>query len=77
MIDRWTKAGEAKSVALIGNAAEVFPELVRRGVRPDIVTDQTSAHDPVHGYLPTGWSVGEWRARRRATRRRVERAARA
>ncbi|PZO68294.1 MAG: urocanate hydratase [Paracoccus denitrificans] len=67
MIDRWTKAGEAKSVALIGNAAEVFPEILRRmnegGMRPDIVTDQTSAHDPVHGYLPEGWSVAEWRAR--------------
>ncbi|MDA4631712.1 hypothetical protein NZA98_11435, partial [Escherichia coli] len=45
MIDRWTKAGEAKSVGLLGNAAEILPELVRRGVRPDIVTDQTSAHD--------------------------------
>ena len=54
MIDRWTKAGEAKSVALIGNAADIFPELVQRmkagEVRPDIVTDQTSAHDPLHGY---------------------------
>ncbi|MBP7240769.1 urocanate hydratase [Amaricoccus sp.] len=77
MIERWTKAGEAKSVALIGNAAEVFPELVRRGVRPDIVTDQTSAHDPVHGYLPAGWSVGDWRARQETDRKGVERAARA
>ena len=77
MIDRWTKAGEAKSVALIGNAADVFPELVRRGVRPDIVTDQTSAHDPVHGYLPAGWSVGEWRARQESDPKAVERAARA
>jgi urocanate hydratase len=77
MIDRWTEAGEAKSVALIGNAAEVFPELVRRGARPDIVTDQTSAHDPVHGYLPLGWSVGEWRARQETDPKGVERAARA
>ena len=70
MIDRWTKAGEAKSVGLIGNAADVFPELVRRGVRPDIVTDQTSAHDPVNGYLPQGWTVGRMaRPRRRPTRR--------
>jgi len=77
MIDRWTRAGEAKSVALIGNAAEVFPELARRGMRPDIVTDQTSAHDPVHGYLPQGWSVAEWRARQETDPKAVERAARA
>ncbi|HHW33559.1 MAG TPA: urocanate hydratase [Paracoccus solventivorans] len=76
LIDRWTKAGEAKSVALIGNAAEVFPELVRRGVRPDIVTDQTSAHDPVHGYLPLGWTVAEWRARQETEPKAVEQAAR-
>jgi urocanate hydratase len=77
MIERWTKAGEAKSVALIGNAAEVFPELVRRGVKPDIVTDQTSAHDPVHGYLPIGWSVAEWRAGQESDPKAVEKAARA
>ncbi|SEK69699.1 urocanate hydratase [Roseovarius azorensis] len=77
MIDRWTAAGEAKSVALIGNAADVFPELVRRGVRPDIVTDQTSAHDPVHGYLPQGWTVAEWRAKQESDPKAVERAARA
>ncbi|MGU0055845.1 hypothetical protein ACVXG7_07670 [Enterobacter hormaechei] len=44
------------SVALCGNAAEILPELVARGVRPDLVTDQTSAHDPLHGYLPKGWT---------------------
>jgi urocanate hydratase len=54
------EAGRAVSVGLLGNAAEVLPELVRRGVRPDAVTDQTSAHDPVHGYLPAGWTVAEW-----------------
>ncbi len=64
MIGRWTKAGEAKSVALLGNAADVFPEIWRRGVRPDIVTDQTSAHDPVNGYLPQGWTMGQWRETR-------------
>jgi urocanate hydratase len=48
---------EAISVGLLGNAADVFPELVRRGVRPNIVTDQTSAHDPSTGYLPKGWSL--------------------
>ena len=52
--------GRAISVALLGNAAEVYPELVRRGVRPDGVTDQTSAHDPAHGYLPQGWTVERW-----------------
>lgn len=59
-IEKYTDAGEAKSIALLGNAAEILPELVRRGVRPDAVTDQTSAHDPVHGYLPIGWTVEQW-----------------
>jgi urocanate hydratase len=77
MIERWTAAGEARSVGLIANAADVFPELVRRGVRPDIVTDQTSAHDPVHGYLPQGWTVAEWRARQETDPKAVEAAARA
>ncbi len=77
MINRWTAAGEAKSVALIGNAADVFPELIKRGVRPDIVTDQTSAHDPIHGYLPQGWSVAEWRAKQESDPKAVEKAARA
>lgn len=76
-IDEWTKAGEAKSIALIGNAADVFPELVKRDVRPDIVTDQTSAHDPVHGYLPIGWSVAEWRAKQESDPKGVAKAARA
>jgi len=76
-IDAWTRAGEAKSIALIGNAAEVFPELVKRGIRPDIVTDQTSAHDPVHGYLPIGWTVAEWRAKQESDPKAVEKAARA
>ena len=61
-IARYTAAGEARSIALLGNAAEILPELVRRGVRPDCVTDQTSAHDPVHGYLPIGWTVEQWLA---------------
>ena len=63
-IERYTAAGEAKSIALLGNAAEILPELVRRGVKPDAVTDQTSAHDPVNGYLPLGWTVAEWMERR-------------
>ena len=77
MIERWCDVGEAKSVALIGNAADVFPELVRRGIKPDIVTDQTSAHDPLHGYLPLGWNVAEWRAKQETQPKEVEAAARA
>ncbi|MBO9413173.1 MULTISPECIES: urocanate hydratase [unclassified Ruegeria] len=81
MIDRWTKAGEAKSVGLLGNAAEVFPEIYRRmaegGMRPDIVTDQTSAHDPINGYLPIGWSMAAWRETRETEPKAVEKAARA
>ncbi len=77
MIEKWTAAGEAKSVALLGNAADVFPELFRRGVRPDIVTDQTSAHDPLHGYLPQGWSMAEWKEKQERDPKTVEKAARA
>ncbi|EGT3572653.1 urocanate hydratase [Citrobacter amalonaticus] len=54
-IEKYTREGQAVSVALCANAAEVVPELVKLGVRPDMVTDQTSAHDPLHGYLPSGW----------------------
>lgn len=77
MIDRWTKAGEAKSVGLLGNAADVFAELFKRGVRPDMVTDQTSAHDPLHGYLPQGWTMAEWKAKQESDPKAVEKAARA
>ena len=77
MIEAWTKAGEAKSVGLLGNAAEIFPELYRRGIRPDMVTDQTSAHDPINGYLPKGWSLAEWRDKRESDPAAVEAAARA
>lgn len=77
MIVDWTKRGETKSVGLLGNAAEIFPELVRRGVRPDIVTDQTSAHDPLNGYLPLGWGLAEWREKRQSDPKAVEKAARA
>ncbi len=52
------------SVGLLGNAAEIFPELARRGERPDVVTDQTSAHDPLNGYLPAGWTLDDWEKRR-------------
>lgn len=54
-IEKYTREGQAVSIALCANAADVVPELVKRGVRPDMVTDQTSAHDPLHGYLPSGW----------------------
>ena len=77
MIERWTKAGDAKSVGLLGNAADVFPELFKRGIRPDIVTDQTSAHDPIHGYLPQGWTIAEWKAKQEIDTKVVEKAARA
>ena len=65
-IAKYTAAGEAKSIALLSNAAEILPELVKRGVRPDCVTDQTSAHDPVHGYLPVDWTVEQWLAQQKA-----------
>ncbi|HEY8610986.1 MAG TPA: urocanate hydratase [Roseomonas sp.] len=65
----------AVSVGLLGNAAEVFPELVRRGVVPDIVTDQTSAHDPSNGYLPAGWTLEEWHAKRESDPKAVAAAA--
>ena len=77
LIEKWTAAGEAKSVALLGNAADIFPELYKRGVRPDIVTDQTSAHDPINGYLPQGWTLGQWREKRESDPKAVEKAARA
>ncbi len=70
------RTGSPVSVGLLGNAADVFPELVRRGVRPDIVTDQTSAHDPVHGYLPQGWDLARWTAAQERDPAGVERAAR-
>lgn len=74
-IERYTRAGQARSVALLGNAAEVLPELVRRGVRPDAVTDQTSAHDPLHGYLPVGLTVAEWEEEQQIVPERVRAAA--
>ncbi|MGN6098908.1 MAG: urocanate hydratase [Bosea sp. (in: a-proteobacteria)] len=77
MIARWAKNGEAKSVGLLGNCAEILPEMVRRGIRPDMVTDQTSAHDPINGYLPKGWTMGQWKQAREANPKSVEKAARA
>lgn len=64
MLDAARREGRAVSIGLLGNAAEVFPEVLRRGIRPDVVTDQTSAHDPLNGYLPAGWTLAEWQDRR-------------
>ena len=75
MIAASVAADKPLSVGLLGNAAEVFPELVRRGVRPDVVTDQTSAHDPGNGYLPKGWTLPQWEARRAADANAVAAAA--
>jgi urocanate hydratase len=60
LLARARTSGKPQSIGLLGNACEVLPELLRRGVRPDAVTDQTSAHDPVNGYLPQGWSLEQW-----------------
>jgi urocanate hydratase len=75
MMDRAGREQKPVSIALLGNAAEMLPELVRRGVKPDAVTDQTSAHDPINGYLPAGWTLAEWDARRADDPKGVERAA--
>jgi urocanate hydratase len=69
-------ATEPTSVGLLGNAAEILPEMVKRGIRPDAVTDQTSAHDPINGYLPIGWTVEQWLAKRESDPKSVEEAAR-
>ena len=61
IINEAISAGEVVSVGLLGNAAELLPEMVARGIRPDAVTDQTSAHDPIYGYLPIGWTAEKWR----------------
>jgi urocanate hydratase len=77
LIAQHTAAGEAVSIGLLGNAAEILPELVRRGVRPDMVTDQTSAHDPLNGYLPIGWTWAEYRERARSEPEATVKAAKA
>lgn len=75
ILDEATSKGEALSVGLLGNAAEVLPEMLKRGIRPDAVTDQTSAHDPAHGYLPAGWSVDEWLEKQKTDKNAVSEAA--
>jgi urocanate hydratase len=75
MIEHACRERKALSIGVLGNAAEIFPELVRRGVKPDVVTDQTSAHDPINGYLPKGWSLNDWQAKRESDPKAVEHAA--
>ena len=77
LIEQAKLDGKAISVGLLGNTADVLPELVNRGVRPDLVTDQTSAHDLINGYLPQGWTVAEWEDKRVSDPAAVETAARA
>jgi urocanate hydratase len=76
LIKQHTAARDAVSIALLGNAAEILPELVRRakagGMKPDLVTDQTSAHDLINGYLPAGWSVTQWKAAQRDPTRHAQ-----
>ncbi|HEY2049318.1 MAG TPA: urocanate hydratase [Caulobacteraceae bacterium] len=77
IIDQSCHEKSPVSVGLLGNAAEVLPELFQRGVRPDLLTDQTSAHDPVNGYLPKGWTLERWIAMRDQDPKQVEEAAKA
>ena len=75
MINDAKRKGEAVSIGLLGNAAEIIPEMLKRGIRPDAVTDQTSAHDPVNGYLPIGWTVDEWETKIEKNPKEVEQSA--
>jgi urocanate hydratase len=77
MIEAAHKEGKPVSVGLLGNAVDIFPEIVRRGIKPDAVTDQTSAHDPINGYLPKGWTLAQWEQRRESDPKSVGKAARA
>ncbi|GER00179.1 urocanate hydratase [Iodidimonas gelatinilytica] len=77
MLEDARKSGKAVSIGLLGNAAEILPDLVKRGINPDAVTDQTSAHDPANGYLPAGWSIEHWTKKRDTAPHEVEAAARA
>ena len=76
IIARATKDKKPVSVGVLGNIAEMLPEMVKRGVRPDMLTDQTSAHDPINGYLPIGWTVDQWDRTRETDPKAVEAAAR-
>ncbi|HUH10063.1 MAG TPA: urocanate hydratase [Brevundimonas sp.] len=76
LLEQSFKDKKPLSIGLLGNAADLLPEMVKRGVRPDLLTDQTSAHDPVNGYLPSGWTVAEWEEKRVSAPAAVEAAAR-
>ncbi|WP_297800899.1 urocanate hydratase [uncultured Brevundimonas sp.] len=76
LLEQSLKDGKPTSIGLLGNAADILPEMVKRGIRPDLVTDQTSAHDPVNGYLPSGWTVAEWEEKRVTAPAEVEAASR-
>lgn len=75
MINDFTQSGEAKSIGLLGNAAEILPAMLAAGIKPDAVTDQTSAHDPAHGYLPIGWTVDQWTSKQKSDKPLVSREA--
>lgn len=76
MLEMAKSAGKPTSIGLLGNAADIFTELVERGITPDVVTDQTSAHDPINGYLPSGWTMAKWLEKRETDPASVDRAAR-
>jgi urocanate hydratase len=77
IVERAHNAGRSVSVGVLGNAAEILPDVVDRGIRPDVLTDQTSAHDPINGYLPANWSLSEWQDKRQSDPKAVEAAAKA
>ncbi len=76
IIENSVRTRKPVSVGLLGNAADILPEMLKRGIRPDAVTDQTSAHDPVNGYLPRGWTLAQWEAARESDPKSVEKASR-
>ena len=76
MIDQAHTEGKAISVGVLGHAAEILPQMVANGIKPDLVTDQTSAHDPINGYLPINWSVSQWREQATSNPSDVAKAAR-
>ncbi|MCF6342997.1 MAG: urocanate hydratase [Bacteroidales bacterium] len=75
MINQAVIENKAISIGLLGNAAEILPEMLKQGIRPDAVTDQTSAHDPINGYLPIGWTVAQWTNERETNPDKVQKAA--
>ncbi|WP_444998048.1 urocanate hydratase [Aliikangiella sp. IMCC44359] len=76
LLSQALKTNQAISIGLLGNAADIFPQLYQQGIRPDLVTDQTSAHDPVNGYLPIGWTVAQWREKAKSDPQQVAKEAR-